>query len=63
MKLDDSNFLDSEKKERKRLKLSGDIKLSSSEKTFSEFGVQVSLPDEALLNRKDKTVTEHFTKF
>jgi len=50
-KLDDSNFLDSEKKERKRPKLSGDIELSSSEKTFSEFGVQVSLPDEALLKR------------
>ena len=51
MNLDDSNFLDSEKKERKRPKLSGDIELSSSEKTFSEFGVQVSLPDEALLKR------------
>ena len=51
MNIDNSNFLDSEKKERKRLKLSGDIELSSSEKTFSEFGVQVSLPDEALLKR------------
>lgn len=52
MKLDDSNFLDSEN-DRKRLRLSStsNSELPSSEKTFSEFGIQVSLPDPVLLKR------------
>jgi len=53
MKLDDSNSLDSEEN-RKGPRFSNNSELPSFEKTFSEFGVQVSVPDpacEVLLNR------------
>jgi hypothetical protein len=43
----DSISLDVEEKERKRLRLSSDIELLQFEKTFSDFGVQVSLLDPA----------------
>jgi len=44
MKPDDSNF---EENDRKRPRFSSNSELPSSEKTFSEFGIQVSLPDPA----------------
>ena len=43
----DSTFLDSEETERKKPRLSSDNELLEFEKTFSDFGVQVSLPDPA----------------
>jgi hypothetical protein len=54
MKLDDSNFVDSEENDRKRLRFSDSNELSSFEKNFSEIGVQVSMSDpayEVLLKR------------
>ena len=50
IKLSDSNSLDSldpEENDRKRPRFSNNNELPSFEKTFSEFGVQVSLPDTA----------------
>jgi len=44
-KLDDSSFSDSEKVERRRRKLTGDNNgMQACEKSFSDFGVQVSTP-------------------
>jgi len=43
----DSSFLDSEEKERRKLRLSNDNEVPVFEKTFCDSGVQVSLPDPA----------------